>query len=417
MFRRFRWVAVVALCALVTASEPALAQEAPTTGFEDSQGERWTTPEEEARFLAEVDRAQPDVSVQGIGTTAQGRPLNLVRVGSGRPTVLLVCAQHGDEPSGREACLSAVRDLGYSQNREVRKFLRSTTVLVVPNVNPDGLVANTRENSDGVDINRDHLALVSPEARAVAAVIRDHRPALVHDLHEYTAEPPYYDKDLLALWPRNLNVGGGVHDGSRLLSEEYVRPEAEEAGYSSGVYGIWTDPQTGEPIKQVAGDGQERILRNTAGVKHAVGLLVEARVEPLAEDDPAANNRRRVDSQRVALQATMRMVSERREQIERATTDARLAGLRGDGPIYFGGADNEPPAPEDVDENPPCAYRLTDAQFAQIGDELDLHGVRSAPEAGGTRLVPMRQEERALAALLLDSRATHRIADAEPVRC
>ena len=416
MVRRFRLVAVVALCALVTAPAPALAQDAPSTGFEMSQGLRWTTPEQEADFLAEVDRARPNVSVEQIGASVQGRPLDLARVGSGRSTLLLVCSQHGDEPSGREACLSTIRDLGYSQDREVQRFLRSTTVLVVPNANPDGHVAGTRENAGGIDINRDHLALASPEARAVARVIRDERPVLVHDLHEYSAKPPYYVKDLLALWPRNLNAGAAVHDESERLSEEYVRPAAEDAGFSSGVYGIWTDPQTGEPVKQVAGDGQERILRNTVGVKNAVGLLVETRVEALAGEDEAANNRRRVDSQKTALHATMRMVTERLGQIEPATVKARIDGVTGRGPVYFGGADNEPPAPEDVEPNPACAYRLSAEQYAQVGDELELHGVRSTSDGAG-RLVPMHQPLRDLAALLLDGRAAYHLTAAEPVSC
>src|SRR5690606_40374534 len=87
---------------------------------------------------------------------------------------------------------------------------------------------------------------------------------------------------------------------------------------------------------------------NTIGVKNALGLLVETRQIPLSgeeQNDPAVNNRRRVDSHLVAVQATLRMLVEHRAEIERATTEARLAGLRNEGPVYFGGADNEPPAP------------------------------------------------------------------------
>ncbi|MER5390338.1 M14 family metallocarboxypeptidase [Saccharopolyspora sp. NPDC002686] len=401
----------------------ASAQErtaAPTTGFEQTDGSRWTTPEEETEFLQAVDEASQQVSVEQIGKTKQDRPLRLVRVGArgARTAVLFTCSQHGDEPSGREACLSTIRDLGLSEDPEVRKFLSTTSVLFVPNANPDGNVANTRGNADGVDINRDHIALNTPEAQAVAEVIRDERPDVVHDLHEYGAKPPYYVKDLLALWPRNLNAAEGVHDESERLSEEYVRPAVEDTGFSTGIYGIWTDPETGEPVKQVAGDGQERILRNTIGVKNALGLLVETRVDPLTDEekaDPAVNNRRRVDSHRTGVAATLRMMSERRAEIATATATARQAGLLGQGPIYFDGADNE--APSQVDENPPCAYGLTADQFGAVRDKLDLHGVRSTPGPDGGRVVPMRQEARSLVALLLDSRAQFHIAEGRPLSC
>ncbi|MFG2888865.1 M14 family metallocarboxypeptidase [Streptomyces sp. NPDC048248] len=430
MIRRSRSLALgalaVGLTATLAATLPASPADAtgsrpPRTGFEESHGARWTTQPEEQRFLAAVDRAGPRARVDRIGTTQQGRPVQLVRLGAPAPkssrdvrrgnSVLLICSQHGDEPSGREACLSTVRDLAFAEDRATERFLEHTSVLVVPTANPDGRAADTRGNSDGVDINRDHLALKTAEGRAMAAVIRDYRPDTIHDLHEYGPTVPYYMKDLLSLWPRNPNTADAVHREAMSLSEDFVEPAVQRAGFSTGVYGIWTDPETGEPLKQVAGDGQERILRNTAGVKGSVGLLVETRVDALTDAeqaDPALNNRRRVTSQLAALDGAFSFLDRHRGRVEAATTAARLAGYADHGPVYLGGADNDPATDAQILADPPCAYRLDATQFAQVKDELALHGVNWR-KLGSGAVVPLRQPLRTLVPLLLDERADYHL--------
>lgn len=383
------------LIALLTAvsslaAVPAVAAPAPRTGFELTG--KWTTESEEQAYLRATG-----LPVSQIGTTAQGRPIQLVRVGSrsARTVVLLICSQHGDEPAGREACLIRMRSLPRSSD---------TTYLFVPNANPDGRAADTRGNSAGIDINRDHLLLRTAEARAMASVIRDWQPDVIHDLHEFGPSAPYYVKDVLWLWPRNLNVADGVHDLSETLSRSYVRPSVEAAGRTSGVYGIYVDPVTGEPVRQVAGDGQERILRNTGGLKHGMGLLVETNVDntPLF----------RVDSHLKALDGTQSFVGSNRSAIEAANAQSRAVRS---GPIYFGGADNQAPDPSDVVATPPCGYVLTGAQYRDMQDELALHGVKSQYLRGGDRIVPLKQEARALIPLLMDARADEPLLKAQPV--
>ncbi|WP_329379012.1 M14 family metallopeptidase [Streptomyces sp. NBC_01716] len=412
---------VVPLTALPSSAVTAVpADTPPRTGFEENGGADWTTLAQEQEFLAAVDRGGDGVTVSTIGTTKQGRPLNLVELGNKRSvtSLLLICSQHGDEPSGREACLTTVRDLAYPKDRATKRFLDRTSVLVVPTANPDGRAADTRGNSDGVDINRDHIALKTAEGRTMAALTRDREPDVIYDLHEYGATPPYYDKDLFDLWPRNLNTSSRVHKEAQTLSEAYVRPAARDGDHSIGTYGIWTDPVTGDPIRQTAGDGQERILRNASGVKHSVGLLIESRVDPRSEaeeNDPSLNHRRRVDSQLDSLKGLFGYADERRVQIAAATALSRAAGLLDHGTVYLGGGDNEPATPEDTLKNPPCGYRLDATQYADVKDELALHGVKALPSRGDGAFVPLRQSQRKLIPLLLDGRATYHLTVGQPV--
>ena len=73
---------------------------------------------------------------------------------------------HGDEPAGPLAALELIR-----QN----KWPDDIDVCLLPCLNPSGFVLNKRENSEGMDLNRDYRHLKSEEVRAHVAWI-DRQP-------------------------------------------------------------------------------------------------------------------------------------------------------------------------------------------------------------------------------------------------
>ena len=91
------------------------------------------------------------------------------------PTVYLSAGMHGDEPAGPLAVEAFWKE---TDPREVNW-------LVCPILNPTGLRARTRDNAQGMDLNRDYLYRQSEEVRAHAAWLeRQVVPDLFLSLHE-----------------------------------------------------------------------------------------------------------------------------------------------------------------------------------------------------------------------------------------
>jgi hypothetical protein len=434
---RMRGRVILIVSALVVSVAPTATAEPrrpPPTGFEERQGAGWTTLSEEAAFLKSVDRASSRVQVSTVGSTVQGRPIRLARIGhpsppaprdaSHAPVALFVCTQHGNEPAPREGCLQMLRTLSLTTDAGIVSLLRSWTVLVIPTANPDGRAANVRENAKGVDVNRDHLNLVSPEARAIGAVIRDWRPDIVLDLHEFgPGVPLVYDDDLLYLWPRNLNVDAQIYGLSKTLAIDYIGKGARREGYTADEYGMLAVGD--QDVTQTAGDADEGILRNTVGLRHGIGILVESKVDMRLSPDEAVSsaavNLRRVASHRRAILETLRFMREQRDVVSVATYAApsrkAAEGRRRSAPVYFGGADNDPPQPSEIADPPPCGYRLTASQAKKVERTFALHriGVLRSKSGG---YVALGQPAEPVLPLLLDARGARSTVAAKPVdRC
>jgi len=431
--------AVAGLALLVLVPLPqGNAADPPQTGFEANGGTAWTTHEEEQAFLTAVDAATDRVELEVIGQTADGRPLHLVRLGFPRPrsaavartepVELHICTQHGNEAAGRDACLSYLRDLAFTTDATLLKQMAETTILFVPTVSPDGRQNNARANTEGIDINRDHLNLQSPESRAIARVILNYEPEISVDHHEYgPAVPVAYDDEVLYLWPRNLNVDKEIRDLGIEFSKESLNPCLADQGYSSDEYGLVAAGPV--DVTQTAGDGDEGIARNLAGLRHTVGILIESGVTQNLLNGPgevmtAENQKRRVASQMATIGCTLTFVRENAARLvaaQQGSVARKIAeGRDQSAPVYLQGQDEDTTitgdAPSTVEIEAPCAYDLTAAQVKEVATTLDLQGIVTTPRPGGGVRVSMAQAGEPVIPLLLDARNEDRAAtDGTPV--
>ncbi len=110
-----------------------------------------------ARYEALKDSTLP---WQIIGKSERGRPVYLLDIGQGEHPTVIFGAFHGDEQAGFHL-VCQLADTLYAQPQLIHK-----RVLLVPVVNPDGLLNRTRFNANKVDINRNFpTANWSPVAR------------------------------------------------------------------------------------------------------------------------------------------------------------------------------------------------------------------------------------------------------------
>ncbi|WP_417235357.1 M14 family zinc carboxypeptidase [Arthrobacter sp.] len=398
------------------------------TPFELSNGATWTSVEQARKFRHQLDASSDRVKVQTVGRSGNKQPIELISVGFPKPkplaqakkgsVVLFNCSIHGNEPSGREGCLQMARDMSTTNDPSWKRLLKQSTVLFT-NINPDGWKANTRGNADGVDINRDFLALETPEAQTLAKIMGDWKPDVMNDLHEFGPRE-YYNTQALVLWPRNRNVDSRIHGLSQRMVNAYTGAQIEAGGHAVGIYGELV--KDGAPFQQVAGDHQARILRNYTGMRHITGQLTEtaSRAVPTDDDQSAtAVNRRRVTDQYASAMGTMSMMMENRRALANQSAQAAerttQAGADRSGVIYFSGQDNMLPTdPAGVETHPMCGYQLTAAQLKDTRKTLKLHGITFKKNDAGA-YVTLAQPGRSLIPLLFDERADYGITEATPV--
>ncbi len=290
----------------------------------------FSTNEEVSGWLRQLAASPPAgaaAAVLTIGSSQQGRPLEalvLSKTGAtdpaallatGRPTVLLIGQQHGNEPAGSEALLVLSRELAQGL---LVPLLDRINVIIVPRANPDGAAADSRVTAGGIDMNRDHLLLQTPEARALAKLGRDYRPAVVLDAHEYTVVGRFLEKfgavqkfDALFQYATTPNLPEFL---PRAAEEWYRRP-LRAAWKTQGLTDEWYyTTSTDLADKRISMGGvQPDTGRNVNGLKNAVSLLIETRGVGIGR----LHIQRRVHTQVTAMVNVLQTTASRAEDLNK----------------------------------------------------------------------------------------------------
>jgi hypothetical protein len=296
--------------------------------------DRFTGNEELRGALHELAARPQGPRLLAVGQSAAGVAIEALHFsrGPGRPAVLLVGQQHGDEPAGAEALLAVARRLA---TPAWAVLLDRIDVVVLPRANPDGAALGLRWGRHGVDINRDHLRLSSPEARAIALLVRAYRPLVVADLHEYPVRGSYRERfnalprhDLLLQYATAANLPAELSAAAELgFRQPLLRALARD-----GLSADWFHAPVDTPGERrlAMGGPQPDTLRNVQGLGHAVSFLLESRGLGLGR----THLQRRVHGHVVAVHSLLQSAAERAAALQalRLRLDTQVAGraCRGD---------------------------------------------------------------------------------------
>lgn len=258
----------------------------PQTAAELNGFSAHTRHDEMWSYLESLKSVSDQMRLGVYGETRQGRKLPYAvysrplvsepweAMALGKPIVLFAANVHGGERTFREGLLVLMRDLA-TPGTAANDLLDEVTVLVAPQINPDGFEATERGqrgNAWGIDLNRDYVKLEHPTIQSyVQNLIGEWRPHLFIDGHNGGARP------------YNLNYQCTSHYDSAieltLICDDEIFPAIDATLEGEGMRSWYY--ARGDEEQWNTGGSQVRIGRNYGGMVNSVGILFEAPAQEL----------------------------------------------------------------------------------------------------------------------------------------
>lgn len=302
MIRRTPILVFILAANLAGCATAARVPQALTTRPERTEYRETSRYDEVVAFVQAADRASPLIHLATFARTSEGRDLPLAVVGrvadatpaavraSGKTVVYLQGNIHAGEVEGKEALQILLREVVQGRHGTL---LDSLVLLVAPIYNADGNERidpqnrprqhgpiggmGVRPNAQGLDLNRDHTKLESPEARGLARMLTAYDPHVVIDLH--TTNGTYHGYHLTYAPPLHPNTPAEI---DRMLRREWlpaVTQGARGAGWLLYYYGNVPSAEDGNAQAErgwYTFDHRPRFGTNYAGLRNRFGILSEA---------------------------------------------------------------------------------------------------------------------------------------------
>ncbi|RTR33419.1 M14 family metallopeptidase [Shewanella atlantica] len=135
-------------------------------------------------------QVHPQVSLEHLGLTLDGRDLSLVKVGDGdesKANIWITARQHPGETMAEWLVEGFINNLLDSDCANAKALLDKANFYIVPNMNPDGGVrGHLRTNAAGVNLNREWQSPSlekSPEVFHVTNKMKETGVDLFYDVH------------------------------------------------------------------------------------------------------------------------------------------------------------------------------------------------------------------------------------------
>lgn len=279
-----------------------------------------TSHEALLQYVTMLGEKFENVEVQQIGTSVQGRAIPMVHVSDktkkAKIRVLIICQQHGNEPSGKEAALILLCDFATGKSQSI---LSNIDLYIIPLANPDGNEAGKRDNANGKDMNRDHLVLSQPEVLAIHNAFNSIHPDVTLDVHEYTAFRKDFrtagfvrstDEEFGA--PTNLNISETMRNYAADKLFPYLQSElAKQSITFSNYFKIDSPEDTVRASTTAINDG-----RQSFGILGNFSFILEGRNGRRMND----NLKRRVRGQVAAIEKFITFVNANSAEIASLVT-------------------------------------------------------------------------------------------------
>jgi hypothetical protein len=261
--------------------------------------EKTSTYADVMSFLEKQSAKSENIHLISMGKSLEGKDIPVAIVSnpivksageakaSGKLIVYVQGNIHAGEVEGKEVVMMQIRELLFSERHPL---LDNLIILFAPIYNADGNdrmafgrrpsqensppEVGIRENSQGLDLNRDGVKMEGLETNGLFGIINEWDPQLFVDLH--TTNGTWHGWDLT--WAPSYHSAGevGPYNFTVTMLKEITKIVPEKYGVNLGPFGDY-DLREGWPVKNFyTYNHHPRYLVNQFGLRNRMAVLSEA---------------------------------------------------------------------------------------------------------------------------------------------